>query len=173
MELVQSRIDELAERIAEAGFTDRHRTETRQQFETVYRITPKNARENIETVFKLAIQTRSQPLAVEAYQTILNGVSPEDVLAATSRDAAFELLVDQKHIGQKVANEFLRMVVDVLTLNPEWREELHVALNTNVVQALVKTGAIEISNSEAREAKCKPDREYEPRQRPSETHCLP
>lgn len=52
------------------------------------------------------------------------------------------------YIGQKVANEFLRQVADVLELRPEWVPELDVALDTHVVKTLVKTGAIELDASE-------------------------
>jgi hypothetical protein len=69
-------------------------------------------------------------------------VDPEAILNEDSHRAAFDTLCSEPHIGQKITNEFLRHSVDIFGQRPEWREQLHVALDTNVVQTLVKTGAI-------------------------------
>lgn len=148
MELKTTRVKRLAERIESEGITNRHRTETRQQFETVYDISQDPTDDEIETTFRLAIQARSQPLDRTQYETLLDNVDPVGVLNRPDRQAAFDELVDQKHIGQKVANEFLRIAVDVLGVNQDWRDDLHVALDTNVIQTLVKTGAISLDESE-------------------------
>jgi hypothetical protein len=149
MHLRPGRVRELAEYLDEAGLTNRHRTETRQQYETVYGISPSPTQTQIETVFARTIQARSQPLSKEQYEVILDRVAPSDVLAADSRQEAFDHLYEVPQIGQKIANEFLRVAVDVLEVDTDWDEPLHVALDTNVVQALTETGAIELPPSEA------------------------
>jgi hypothetical protein len=58
------------------------------------------------------------------------------------------VLYETEDIGQKIANELLRHAVDLFGINEEWRPELDVALDTNVVQGLVKTGGIELPEAE-------------------------
>lgn len=148
MDFHPKQVTELARLLNDSDVTTRHRTQTRQEFDIVYGIQPVPDHEEIETVFRIAIQARAQPLNRSEYQTLLEDLDPVGILEKQSRQEAFKTMLKQKHIGQKVANEFLRIAVDVLTLNPDWRDDLHVALDTNVVQALVKTGAITLPETE-------------------------
>lgn len=148
MRLVQHRIDVLADRLVERGLTDRRRRHSREVFETVYDITRDNAIDRLEILFRMIIQARSSPLTDEEYDTIIDEISPQDVMEMGSHHEAFDSLRSQKHIGQKIANEFLRHTVDVFGIKPEWRDNLEVALDTHVVQALVKTGGIDMEGSE-------------------------
>ncbi|MGB9958725.1 hypothetical protein ACOZ4B_20335 (plasmid) [Haloferax prahovense] len=149
MHIDRTRIRRLAERLDEEGVVNRHRRETRSEFELVYSVSIPPSTEDLDTVFKRVIQARSQPLGQEAYEILVANIDPASVLSLDSRDEAFRRLYEQKHIGQKIANEFLRIAVDVLNVNPEWRNDLHVALDTNILQALVKTGGIQLNSSEA------------------------
>lgn len=148
MDLDTARVAQLADCLKAEGLTDRHRTQTRQEFETVYDITTGPTDEDLETTFKIVIQARSQPLAIAEYETLIENIDPVEILALSDRQTAFDRLIEQRHIGQKIANEFLRIAVDVLGENPDWRADLHVALDTNMAQALVKTGAIQLVESE-------------------------
>lgn len=66
-----------------------------------------------------------------------------------SHQAGFEALYGTEHVGQKIANEFLRHAVDIFGIRrAEWLDQLDVALDTHVVQALVKTGAIVLEDDE-------------------------
>jgi hypothetical protein len=149
MHLDRDRILRLAEILDEEDVIDRHQRETRSEFEIVYSVSRPPSTEDLETVFKRVIQARSQPLSREQYETLETNIDPNSVLSLDSRDEAFRRLFDQKHIGQKIANEFLRIAVDVLGENPDWRDGLHVAIDTNIVQALVKTGGIRLDSSES------------------------
>lgn len=99
-------------------------------------------------MFKRSIQARANPLTEDEYYAVLETVQPREVLSTDSRQEAFERLCDADHIGQKIANEFLRQTVHALGVNEEWINDLAVPLDTHVVQALVKTGAIRLDESE-------------------------
>lgn len=155
MQLNEERVMKLAHRIADTGVTDRHRRRTQQTYRTVFRVetNEKSGRKHLDLIFKRIIKARSTQLSTDRYYDLIERVSPEAVITAESRKEAFDRLRSHPQIGQKIANEFLRHVVDVFGIRrDEWRDELHVALDVNVVQALIKTGAIEFDEDEQHRA---------------------
>ena len=148
MELNPSRVEDLGQCLVEEDLLNRHRAQTRQLYETIYGVTPENAEENIDLVFRRVIQERANPLSQESYHGILDAIDLEEIIHKESRDEAFNALINSDQIAQKIANEFLRQAVDVFEIRPEWQSDLEVALDTHVVQALVKTGAIQLDGSD-------------------------
>ncbi|MBV0903496.1 hypothetical protein [Haloarcula salina] len=151
MHLDEQRINDLAHRIADEKIGDRHRKRTQQEYETIFRIktTRDSGHENLDLIFKRIIQARATPLNRDQYQEILEQTSPGEIIDKGTHQAAFDTLYTERHIGQKIANEFLRHVVDVFGIRrSDWGGQLDVALDTNVIQALVKTGAIVLEESE-------------------------
>lgn len=151
MRIDESRVYELADCIVDAGIENRQRRRTRQEYETIFGITPtvESGWENLELIFKRVIQARANPLNREQYLNLLERVSPPDIINADTHQAAFDALYTERQIGQKITNEFLRHVVDIFGIHrSEWGPQLDVALDTHIVQALVKTGAIVLDDSE-------------------------
>lgn len=148
MELRPSRIEGIGRRIVDRDLLDRHLEQTRQLYATIYGITPGNARENLDIIFKRVIQERANPLQREEYHELLDNISPQNVVTLNTHQDAFEELCSQKHIGQKIANEFLRQIAHVFELREGWISELAVPLDTHVVQMLVKTDAISLTDEE-------------------------
>jgi len=151
MYLDEQRINDLANRIKDKEIVERHRKRTQQEYKTIFGIKEPSdsGRTNLDLIFKRVIQARASPLNRDQYLNILEQVSPAEIINKDTHQAAFDALYSKRHIGQKIANEFLRHVVDVFSIRrSDWRDQLDVALDTNVVQALIKTGAIVLEESE-------------------------
>jgi len=150
MHLNEDRVKKLGQRIAAEGLIERHRKRTRDEYRTIFGVetTPETVRENLDLIFERVIQARATPLPADRYRELAEQDVLKEALSQPSHDAAFQLLYGTDDIGQKIANEMLRHVVDLFGINSEWRDDLDVALDTNVVQALVKTGAIELDETE-------------------------
>ncbi|WP_136689165.1 hypothetical protein [Halorhabdus amylolytica] len=151
MYLNEDRVQTLADRIAEHDLTKRHRQSTQNTYETVFGIetTPEAGREHLDLIFKRVIQARATPLSRDQYRDVVDSVSPENIIEQDTHQEAYDTLRSHQHIAQKIANEFLRQVVDVFGIRrTEWHDQLDVALDTNVVQALVKMGAIVLDDTE-------------------------
>jgi hypothetical protein len=146
MELKSNQVKRLGKRLDDESVLNRQRVRTQQEYETIYGITPENAGDNIDLIFKRVIQARANPLSKKEYDAIIDTVNPESIIKMDSREEALNELIGTDQIAQKIANEFLRQVVDVFEIRPEWRPDLEVALDTHVIQALVKTGAIQLDD---------------------------
>lgn len=146
MKLNYDQVKQLGKRLDNEGLLNRQRVRTRQEYETIYGVTPENARNNLDLIFKRVIQARANPLSKKEYDAILDTVNPASIVEMDSREATFHELIGTDQIAQKIANEFLRQVVDVFEIRSEWRPDLEVALDTHVIQALVKTGAIQLNH---------------------------
>lgn len=151
MHIDKERMYAIAHRIADRDLAQRQRTRTRQEYETIFDVepTPRNGREHLDLIFARVIQARATPLSAEEYQNVSEQVSLADIVNKSTHQDAFDALRAEQHIGQKIANEILRHVVDIFGIRrDEWGEDLHVALDTHIVQALRKTGAIVLEDSE-------------------------
>ena len=150
MELNKNRIRKLGQRIAEKELTDRHRERTRAEYRRIFDVetTSESGQGNLDLIFARVIQARATPLSDARYRDLAEQKLLQEVIQQDTHAEAFELLYGTDDIGQKIANEMLRHLVDLFGINDEWRKDLDVALDTNVIQALVKTGAIELSDEE-------------------------
>lgn len=165
MELDTERLETVAERIAEAGLADRRRRMSRHEFSDLHGITPENVAEHERTIVAVIIQARPRGVADEEYETLADKVMAADVTSAPDHETAFEQLLEIDMVGQKIANELLRHLVDVFELpgTEEWREDLHVALDRHVLAALSKTGALRIPDDRTPERAVNLDPEASPR----------
>jgi hypothetical protein len=159
MQLNEGRVKTLGQRIKEEGLTDRHRERTRAEYRTVFGVetTPESGKENLDLIFSRVIQARANPLSSERYQELANQELLQNVIEQDTHEEAFEVLYNTRDIGQKIANELLRHVVDLFGIREEWRSDLDIALDTHVVQALIKTGAIDLEGRERDRVIADPD----------------
>lgn len=150
MELNQARINELGRRLKREDLLNRHRERTREEYRTIFgtKTTPESGREHLDLIFSRVIQARANPLSETRYRELADANVLSEALEQDTHEEAFSVLYETEDIGQKIANELLRHVVDLFGVNDEWRSELDVALDTNVVQAFVKTGGIELPEEE-------------------------
>ena len=142
MQIEQERVNQLASLIADNDITGRHPERSRAQFRIVYGITPENVQDNLQKLFNIVIQARPSTIGEDRYRRLANRFEPQTVLDHNTHSQAFEYLLNLDDVAQKIANEFLRQVVDVMQLREDWLEELHVPLDIHVVSALVKSGCI-------------------------------
>ncbi|SDZ82217.1 hypothetical protein SAMN04488065_0575 [Haloplanus vescus] len=146
MRLKQQILEDIVSRFVEAGVTDRHVNQEYSLYTNVYRIDDEDP--NLQTLFDLAIQNRAQPLSTEDYRTLSSQFELDEFLDYDTRSEAFDDLIEIENIGPKIVDEFLRKTVHVFGVKSEWESDLCVPLDTNVVQGLVKTGAIDLEDED-------------------------
>lgn len=144
MNLRQDVLDEIATRFVDADVTQRHRNHTLALYTDVYGVNEDNPRAHLQTLFDLAIQNRARTLRPSEYRGLSYRFDPEIFERQSSRSGVFSHLLEYDDIGPKIADEFLRKVVHVFGVKSEWEADLCVPMDTHVVKALVKTGAIDL-----------------------------
>jgi hypothetical protein len=146
MRLKQDILNEIVSQFVDAEVTERHVNQEYSLYTNVYRIDEENP--ELQTLFDLAIQNRARSLAPADYRSLSGSFDVEAFLSSETRSEAFEKLLRLDDIGPKIVDEFLRKVVHVFGVKSEWEPDLHVPLDTHVVKALVKTGAIELDEED-------------------------
>lgn len=172
----QPRFNEIAGRFEDDGIVNRHPKRTLANFKHTFGITEENAEEHVDTLFHHTIQNRSGNLATERFRQTAEKFDVDHFLGLDAWEDGFHYLLDIENVGPKIANEFLRKIVHVYGIHEEWRDDLHVPLDTHVVQALVKTDALDLggrdweedfNGSYQRLVNTTPSREVSPRKRVS------
>ncbi|WP_418284884.1 hypothetical protein [Halorubrum sp. DTA46] len=141
MQLQQDILDEIASRFVDAEVTNRHVQHEYALYTNVYGINEVDP--ELQTLFDLAIQNRARSLSPADYRVLSDRFNAEAFLNYDTRSEAFQELIQIDDVGPKIVDEFLRKAVHVFGINSEWEYDLHVPLDTHVVKALVKTGAID------------------------------
>lgn len=146
MELCPDRFETILDRLVESGVTDRHRRQEHRLYTDVYGIDGDNP--DLKTLFDIAIQNRARGMTPSDYAALSKEFEDVEFHEYDSRDEAFADLNGIENLGPKIVDEFLRKVVNVFGVNPQWEDDLHVPLDTHVVKALVKTGAIDLEGED-------------------------
>lgn len=146
MELDQTRLNSIMTRFIEADVTGRHQQHNRILYTTIYGIDGDDP--DLQTLFDIAIQNRARALGPSEYRALSTDFDPAHVIDADSRAEAFASLIDYQGLGPKIVDEFLRKVVHVFGVNEHWIPDLHVPLDTHVIKALIKTGAIDLEGED-------------------------
>lgn len=148
MQLQQDILDEIATRFVDAGVTDRHVNQEYSLYTNIYGVDEENPEKDLQLLFDIAIQNRARSLSPADYRTLSNRFDPDEFLKCNSRSEAFDELLQIDDIGPKIVNEFLRKAVHVFEVKGEWESDLHIPLDTHVVKALIKTGAINLQGED-------------------------
>lgn len=137
--------------------SSRHKEQAYHHHNTVFNLTKDNIKEeeNIQLLFDAVITRRAQSLRTNdedkrdddprpTYKGLSEDFEPERVKNASEAQEVIKYLEedDLDQIGQKIANEFLRVYIHVFEAE-DWIEDLDVPLDTHVLQALARTGALE------------------------------
>lgn len=152
--LNEGRVDRILQRL-EAGTEGltRHRQYTWHKYNSIYGISDKKIDEQLELLFKITIRQHGGPPDYDRYTAGVADFQKSGFETVSSHADAFQVLLEVNGVGPKIANEFLRKAVHVFEYNPEWIPELDVPLDTHVVNALIKTGGIELTGEdESRES---------------------
>lgn len=142
--------------------SSRHKEQAYHHHKTVFNLNKENIKEkdNIQLLFDIVITRRARALRSNnedqreddsrpTYKDLSDAFDYKKIIEASGRNEAFDYLVKRllnvpNQINQKIANEFLRVYIHVFEAE-DWVDELDVPLDTHVLQALVRTGALERS----------------------------
>lgn len=144
MHLRQEILENILSRFVDAGVTERHRRQSNHLYTSVYGIDEDDP--DIQLLFDIAIQNRARSLSPEEYRRVSSRFDPNELLNCTAHEDAVQYLLEIDDVGPKIVDEFLRKAVHVMGVKPEWESELRVPLDTHVIKALVKTGAIDLDD---------------------------
>lgn len=136
--------------------SSRHKEQAYHHHNTVFKLNKNNIKqeENIQLLFDAVITRRAQSLRTNdedkrdddsrpTYKDLSENFEPEEIKNASEAQEVINYLEeDLDQIGQKIANEFLRVYIHVFEAE-DWIEDLDVPLDTHVLQALARTGALE------------------------------